>query len=192
MPRQFWRGKIGEIYAKFRRIKITIPNYAKDVKINLTTLINQEKGVLTTKQAFGAALASAHAAKENSLIKILENEVENILSDAELASLRTAAALMAMNNIYYRFAHITSDKEYLHMPVGLRMRGISDHGIDKNDFEVFSLAVSIINGCSGCIDAHANNLIKHGMSKTQVKMVAKIAAVINSVAQVLLIQNSSL
>ena len=170
-------------------LKSQIPDYAKDVKINLTTLINQENQVLTVKQVFGAALASAYAAKEKLLIKVLENEVKNILSEAELSAVKTATAVMAMNNIYYRFAHITSDKEYLHMPAGLRMRGIADHGIDKNDFEVFSLAVSIINGCSGCIDAHANNLIKHGMSKNQVQMVAKIAAVINSAAQVLLIQN---
>ncbi|MBM5783201.1 MAG: hypothetical protein FJ368_07280 [Pelagibacterales bacterium] len=69
------------------------------------------------------------------------------------------------------------------------MRGIIDHGIEKIDFEVFSLAVSIINGCGMCIDSHANQLIKHGMSKTQVQMTAKIAAVINSAAQVLTIQN---
>jgi alkyl hydroperoxide reductase subunit D len=75
------------------------------------------------------------------------------------------------------------------MPAGLRMRGIMDHGIEKVDFEVFSLAVSIINGCGMCIDAHANQLIKHGMSKNQIQMIAKIAAVVNSSAQLLKIIN---
>ncbi|MBU6339532.1 MAG: carboxymuconolactone decarboxylase family protein [Rickettsiales bacterium] len=171
-------------------LKSIIPDYAKDVKINLSTLISQENQALTSKQVFGAALASAYGTKEKTLIKILENEVQNILSDVEINAVKTSASLMAMNNIYYRFLHISEDKEYSQMPAGLRMRGIMDHGIEKIDFEVFSLAISIINGCGMCIDAHANQLIKHGMSKSQVQMIAKIAAVINSAAQVLTIQNS--
>ena len=170
-------------------LKSQIPDYAKDVKINISTLITQENQILTSKQVFGAALASAYATKEKNLIKVMENEVQNILSNDEINATKIAATLMAMNNVYYRFLHISDDKEYSQMPSGLRMRGIMDHKIEKIDFEVFSLAVSIINGCGMCIDAHANQLIKHGMSKTQVQMTAKIAAVINSAAQVLTIQN---
>lgn len=170
-------------------LKSAIPDYARDVKINLQTLINQENQALTAKQIFGAALASAYGTKEKNLIKIFENEVENILSEVEIKAVKTAASLMAMNNIYYRFAHLSADKEYSQMPAGLRMQGIANHGIEKVDFEIFSLAVSIINGCGMCIDAHANQLLKHGMSKTQIQMVAKIAAVINSAAQILIISN---
>lgn len=170
-------------------LKSAIPDYAKDVKINLGTLVNQENQVLTPKQVFGSALASAYATKEKSLIKVMENEVQNILSEEEIKAVKSAASLMAMNNIYYRFVHISHDKEYSQMPAGLRMQGIMNHGIDKIDFEVFSLAVSIVNGCGMCIDAHANQLLKHGLSKAQVQMTAKIAAVINSAAQVLLIEN---
>ena len=94
---------------------------------------------------------------------------------------------MAMNNIYYRFVHLSEDKEYSQMQAGLRMRSIIEHGIDKIDFEIFSLAVSVINGCGMCIDAHSNQLIKHGLSKTQIQMTAKIASVINAAAQILLI-----
>ncbi|NBV06406.1 MAG: alkyl hydroperoxide reductase [Proteobacteria bacterium] len=166
-------------------LKSAIPDYAKDVKINLSSLLSQENQVLTLKQIFGAALTSAYVAKQKTLIEVLKNEVQNILSEAEIKAVKTAAALMGMNNIYYRFLHISSDKEYAQMPAGLRMQGIANHGIDKNDFEIFALAASIINGCGMCIDAHANQLIKHGISKTQVQMVAKIAAVVNSAAQVL-------
>lgn len=170
-------------------LKSQIPDYAKDVKINLQTLLNQENQALTAKQIFGAALASSYSTKQKSLIEIIENEAKNILSEAEINAAKIAATLMAMNNIYYRFVHLSEDKEYSKMPAGLRMRGILDHGIEKIDFEVFSLAVSIINGCGMCIDAHANQLLKHGITKSQVQMVAKIAAVINSAAQVLIIQN---
>ncbi len=167
----------------------SIPEYARDVKINLQTLLNTENQTLTQKQIFGAALASAYATKEKTLIKVLQNEAQNILSEVQLKAVKTASALMAMNNIYYRFLHISADKEYSQLPAGLRMRGILDHGIEKIDFEIFSLAVSIINGCGMCIDAHANQLLKHGMSKSQIQMTAKIAAVVNSAAQVLIIEN---
>ncbi len=170
-------------------LKAAIPDYAKDVKINLGSLLSQENQVLTAKQVFGAALTSAYVTKEKTLIKILENEVQNILSEVEVKAVKTAASLMAMNNIYYRFLHISADKEYSQMPAGLRMQGIVNHGIDKIDFEIFALAASIINGCGMCIDAHANQLTKHGVTKSQVQMVAKIAAVVNSAAQVLIIQN---
>ncbi len=170
-------------------LKSAIPDYAKDVKINLGSLLSHENQVLTAKQVFGAALTSAYATKEKILIQVLENEVKNILSETEIAALKTASVLMAMNNIYYRFLHISADKEYSQMPAGLRMQGIMNHGIDKIDFEVFSLAASIINGCGMCIDAHASQLTKHGLTKTQIQMVAKIAAIVNSAAQVLLITN---
>ena len=167
----------------------SLPDYARDVKINLQTLLSPENSTLSQKQIFGAALASAYAAKEPSLIKILQNESQNILSEAQQKAVKTAAALMAMNNIYYRFLHISADKEYSQMPAGLRMRGILDHGIEKVDFEIFSLAVSIVNGCGMCIDADASQLLKHGLTKTQVQLTAKIAATVKSAAQVLVIQN---
>lgn len=170
-------------------LKSLIPDYAKDVKINLQSLVTPENPALTAKRVFGAALTSAYATKEKTLIQLLQNEVQNILSEAEVKAVKTAATLMAMNNIYYRFLHISEDKEYSQMPAGLRMRGIADHGIEKIDFEIFSLAASIINGCGMCIDAHANQLIKHGISKSQIQMVAKIAAIVNSAAQVLIIEN---
>jgi alkyl hydroperoxide reductase subunit D len=169
-------------------LKSQIPDYAKDVKINLQNLLSQENQVLSAKQVLGSALACAYAVKEKTLIKILENEAQNILSETELKAVKTASALMAMNNIYYRFTHLSEDKEYSQMPAGLRMQGIASHGIDKVDFEIFSLAVSIINGCGMCIDSHAAQLLKHGASKTQIQMVAKIAAVVNSAVQVLVIE----
>lgn len=171
------------------QLKSQIPDYAKDVKINLQTLINPENQTLTTKQIFGSALASAYATKEKTLIKIFEKEAENILLESEIKAVKTAASLMAMNNVYYRFLHLSEDKEYSQMQAGLRMRGIIDHGIEKIDFEIFALAVSIINGCGMCIDAHANQLLKHGLLKTQIQMTAKISAVISAAAQVLTIEN---
>ncbi len=139
-------------------------------------------------QILGIALASAYATKSAAVVAAVSHEA-SALSAEEIHAAKAAATIMAMNNIYYRFLHLSEDKEYSQMPAGLRMRGILDHGIEKIDFEIFSLAVSIVNGCGMCIDAHANQLLKHGLSKSQVQMVAKISAVINSAAQVLAIEN---
>jgi len=170
-------------------LKLALPEYAKDIRINIETLLSKENQLLNMKQIMGLSLAVSYVARNANLINIFENEAKNILSEIELKAVKTATTIMAMNNIYYRFGHITQDKEYLQMPAGLRMKGLADHGIEKNDFEIFALAVSIANGCSGCIDAHAMQLIKHGFNKSQVQMVAKISAVILAAGQVLLIEN---
>jgi alkyl hydroperoxide reductase subunit D len=166
-----------------------IPPYGRDCKINLQNILNQELQILSQKQVIGCALAAALATKEKKLIHAFSEKAKEILSENELNAVKTAASLMAMNNIYYRFTYMTSDKEYAAMPAGLRMQGIANHGIDKIDFEMFSLVASIINGCAICVDAHEKQLANHQIDKKQIQMLAKIAAVINSIAQILLIEN---
>lgn len=77
------------------------------------------------------------------------------------------------------------------LPANLRMNIIANPGIDKKDFELYSLAVSAINGCGLCIDAHANTLIKAGLSKHSIQHVIRIAAVLNGLAQVSIIENKT-
>ena len=91
--------------------------------------------------------------------------------------------IMAMNNIYYRFIHLASDKSYTSMPAKLRMNVIANPGIDKSNFELNCLAVSAINGCGMCMDAHAHELNKAGISKLAIQSTVRIAAVVNAVAQ---------
>lgn len=160
----------------------SIPDFAKDTKINLENLLSEENNVLTYKQILGTALACAYAAnsEEKMSISSLRNEAKTVMDESEIKAIRSAASIMAMNNIYYRFAHLANDDEYLKMPAGLRMKIIQDHGIDKIDFEIYCLAISIINGCGLCIESHTKALIKAGLSKTQIQMIAKIAAVVNS------------
>jgi alkyl hydroperoxide reductase subunit D len=92
---------------------------------------------------------------------------------------------MAMNNIYYRFTHLASDPDYATMPARLRMNVIANPGVEKADFELWSLAVSAINGCGKCIDAHDQVLRKAGVSREAVQQAVRIAAVIHAVAATL-------
>jgi alkyl hydroperoxide reductase subunit D len=61
---------------------------------------------------------------------------------------------------------------------------IGNPGVDKNDFELWSFAVSAINGCGMCMDAHEAELKKHGVSNVQIQTALRIAAVVNAVSRV--------
>lgn len=167
-------------------IKEQFPEYARDVKLNLSTILTEEGSPeLTQRQIDGIALACAFATKNKALITAVLNEVKSRLDETEINAAKAAVSIMAMNNIYYRFVHLVSDKEYSALPAKLRMNVIAKPGIEKLDFELFSLAVSIINGCGMCIEAHTHEIVKAGLSKIAVQSTARIASVINSVAMVM-------
>jgi alkyl hydroperoxide reductase subunit D len=99
-----------------------------------------------------------------------------------MTAAKAAAAVMAMNNIYYRFTHLASATDYRTMPARLRMNVIGKPGVEKADFELWSLAVSAINGCGTCIDAHERELRAAGLSAEMIQAAVRIAAVVHAVA----------
>ena len=91
---------------------------------------------------------------------------------------------MGMNNVYYRALHLMKNAEYRTMPARLRMNVLASPGVDKANFELWSTAVSAINGCGMCLDAHEAELKKHGVTAPQIQAALfRIAAVVNGVAQ---------
>jgi alkyl hydroperoxide reductase subunit D len=90
-----------------------------------------------------------------------------------------------MNNVYYRALHLLSNPEYRTLPARLRMNIIANPGVEKVDFELWSTAVSAINGCGMCLDSHEAELKTHGMPAQQVQAAIRIAAVVNAVSRVL-------
>lgn len=169
-----------------QEVKSRLGDYAKDIKLNLGSVLTEEGAPgLSQKQIDGIALASAYATRHDVLVRALEGEVSGRLTEAEIASAKAAATIMAMNNVYYRFVHLASDQEYRRMRANLRMNVIGSPGIEKVDFELMSLAVSAINGCGMCIDAHINEVSKAGIPKEGIQSAARIAAVINAAAQAL-------
>lgn len=174
-------------------IREKLPEYAKDTKLNLGKFVGgDEVEGLTLNQAYGIALASAYATKHVDIISAVTEQVMGTLSTEEVNAAKAAATIMGMNNIYYRFVHLSSDKEYAKMPAGLRMNVIANPGIEKIDFELYSLAVSAINGCGMCIDAHIHEVVKGGVSKQGVQSSIRIASVLNAAAQALFIENISI
>jgi len=164
-------------------LKNELPDYAKDLKLNLSSLGRETE--LDDQKKWGTFLASAHAIGEPRTLAAIKAEAEARLSDEALGAAKAASAIMGMNNVYYRFIHLSKNKEYGTLPAKLRMNILANPGVDKADFELWSLAVSAINGCGLCIDSHEAELRKHGLTTTQIQAAVRIAATVNAVAAVL-------
>jgi lipoyl-dependent peroxiredoxin subunit D len=161
-------------------LKGRIADFAKDVKLNLSSMAADE--TLGTQTKYGLFLAAAIATRNPEVIAAMEDEVSGKLLPAAIAAAKAAASIMAMNNIYYRFVHLASNKEYGTMPARLRMNVIANPGVDKTDFELWSLAVSAINGCGTCIDAHEKVLKAADVPAATIQTAVRFAAIIQSAA----------
>ena len=167
-------------------IREAIPDYARDLKLNLgSVLATTGAPGLTDKQIWAVALASAIASRNLTFTRDIESLALPYLDAAYFNGARAAASIMGMNNIYYRFLHLVEDPEYAQMPARLRMNVIGSPGIDKQDFELLSLAVSAINGCGTCVASHERTLRKHGLGREAVQSAVRIAATVHAVARVL-------
>ncbi len=166
--------------------KRQIPDYAKDLRVNLGNVLDVEQaGGMNEQQVWGTALATAIACRNSDLIEAITQAAAAHLDENWLNASRSAAAIMGMNNIYYRFVHLASNDEYAKLPAKLRMTVIGNPGIDKVDFELLSLAVSAINGCGMCVDSHEQILKKGGVSSEVIQHAVRIASVIHAVAGVM-------
>ena len=167
-------------------IRDSIPDYARDLKLNLGSVLTEAGAPgLNDRQIWAVAVASAIASRNLAFTRALEAAAAGHLDAAHLQAARAAAAIMGMNNIYYRFLHLVEDAEYQTMPARLRMNILANPGIDKLDFELLSLAVSAVNGCGLCITSHEKKLRAHGYTREMIQSAVRIAATVHAVAGVL-------
>ena len=172
-----------------KELKDALPAYAKDIKLNLGRVLAADgMDGLSKDQVQGIALASAYTTKHHKVIDAIQDEVS--VGDDVVTAAKAAATVMGMNNVYYRFVHLVGG-EYGKMPANLRMNIIGNPGIDKVDFELMSLAVSAINGCGMCMEAHVAEVVKGGVKPAGVQTAIRIGAVINAAAQALEIESAS-
>jgi len=163
-----------------QELQASIPEAAKDIRLNLQAVL--QPALLSPAQRWGVAIASAAAARHSALREALVAEASKEVSAAVVEDALAAAALMAMNNIYYRFRHLVQKPVYSEKPARLRMNRLVRPATNKVDFELFSLVVSAINGCEVCIRSHEQVLIDGGISEDQVHEAVRIAATIHAVA----------
>ena len=161
-------------------LKDRLPEYAKDLRLNLSTLASET--VLDDEKKAGAFIASAIASRNAHVIRAALAEFGPKMSPDGLKAAQAAAAIMAMNNVYYRFTHLIEADEYAKLPAKLRMNVMANPGTAKENFELWSLAVSAVNGCGKCLVAHERVLRQAGLSTEQVQAAVRIAAVVHAAA----------
>jgi lipoyl-dependent peroxiredoxin subunit D len=157
-----------------------LPEYAKDLKLNLGSLVAET--VLNDTLKAGTFVAAAFASRNAEVITTVNAEFAGKLAPADFTAAKAAAAIMGMNNVYYRFLHLSENAEYQRLPAKLRMNVIAAPGTAKENFELWSLAVSAINGCGLCITAHDKVVRAAGITAEQVQAAVRIAAVVHAVA----------
>lgn len=165
----------------FEALRASLPDYARDLKLNLGSLATEP--VLTAQQLAGTFIASAIASRNAVVTQAIVAEFGPKLSAEALVAAKAAAAIMGMNNVYYRFTHLVGG-DYPGLPAKLRMNVMAKPGVEKVDFELWSLAVSAINGCGMCMESHEKVVRHGGLSSEQVQAAVRIAAVVHAVAGV--------
>lgn len=171
-----------------KTIKDRIPDYAKDVRLNLDGTIARSS--LERADAIGAALAAAYACRSKFLIDTIRNSGE--LSEGDVNAVMTAAALMGMNNVWYPYVEMAGDNDLTTQRAELRMNAYATHGgVDKRRFELFALAASIVGKCHFCIGSHYKMLKEAGMTVLQLRDVGRIAAVITAAAHAISAESDS-
>ena len=164
-------------------LRETLPAYAKDLSLNLSSLANET--VLNDQQKWGCFVAAAHAVGVAQVLNSIEDSADaaGFTPEAKTAA-KAASAIMGMNNVYYRSLHLLKNPEYRTLPARLRMNVIANPGVDKVDFELWCTAVSAVNGCGMCLDSHEDELRKRGVPTIQIQAALRIAAVVNAVSAV--------
>lgn len=152
-----------------------IPDYAQDLRRNLESVIGGS--VLTSQQLWGTVLATAVASRSVVVLRELGPEARARLSGEAYTAAKSAAAVMAVSNVFFRTRHLLSDHAYGELRTGLRMNVLGDHRVDRVDFELWALAVSAVNACGACLDSHERVLRAAGVGREVVQEAFKVAAV---------------
>ncbi len=169
------------VTSALERLRDALPEAAKDIKLNLLSVLTS--GALSPAQRWGVALTSAITARNEELRDaVLADASASGVAPAVIDDAQAAAALMAMNNVYYRFRHMVGKPSYGEKPARLRMNRLAKPATNKADFELYSLAASAINACEMCIRSHEEAVLHGGLTEEHVHDAVRIAAVINAAA----------
>ena len=169
--------------SRLDELRAAIPEPAKDIRLNLAAVM--EGGSLAPAQRWLIAAAAAFAARNPRLAEAVAGDAGQAAGAGVVDDARAAAALMAMNNVYYRFRHQVGKPSYAEKPPRLRMNRLARPAGTRADFELACLAVSAINGCESCVRAHERAVIEGGLTEEQVHDAVRIAATVAAAATAL-------
>lgn len=166
--------------SRIEELRGGLPEAAKDIRLNLQSVF--QSTTLTPEQLWGTAVASAIATRNPQLAAAVLADARAQVSADVIEDAQAAAAIMGMNNVYYRFRHMIGKESYSTKPARLRMNWLAKPKGSKADFELFSLAVSAINGCEMCIRSHEQVVTGHSLSEDQAHDAVRLAATMQAAA----------
>jgi alkyl hydroperoxide reductase subunit D len=158
-------------------LKNALGDETKDLRLNLASVLSTSS--LDETQRYAVAYTSALFLSDTALADAIAAEAGDRLTSDVLADARAAAALMAMNTVYYRFRHMVGKESYAQRPAGLRMSRMARPATSKALFELCSIACAALAGCELCVQSHEASLLKEGLTEDQVHDAVRIAAVVN-------------
>lgn len=161
-----------------------LPAYAKDLKLNYSSLVKQNTE-LTPQQLWGTVVTAAIATRNPELTAAAIADSAAGMTSAALDAAKAAAAIMGMNNVYYRFQHLTSNEKYATLPARLRMNALRGHSVEPLDFELWCLVVSAVNACDKCVDSHEKVLRDKGATEELINAAIRVTSVIHAIGVVL-------
>lgn len=154
-----------------------LPDSCKDLRLNLQSVLRES--TLSVKQRWSVALAAAYFLRLPALVEALKSDPAGELQPADIEDAQSAAALMGMTTIYYRFRHLAGRPSYTQMRAGLRMNKMQSPATNRVQFELCALACAALAGCEACIKSHDASLLKEGVTEEQVHDAARIASVVS-------------
>jgi len=158
--------------------------YVRDFKLNFTSTLtsqflnNKECGLI----GLSIAVNNNNKALTNFFTAYAEKEGA---SAAEIAEAVGCASLLASNNVFYRFRHFTQKEKYSQIPARIRMQLMMKPVTGKEFFELMSLAVSAVNGCEMCVNAHEDSLIKLGTTEERIFDAVRIASLVTATGKII-------
>lgn len=157
--------------------------YLKDLRVSLKNALSSDD--LSEKEVFLLAVSIAANEKNSQLLKYFKEEAKKReASEEEVGEAVACASLLASNNVLYRFRHFTGKEKYQQLPARIKMNIMMKPVLGKEFFELISLAVSAVNGCEMCVNAHENSLLEVGSSEERIFEAVRLASVLTSLGKV--------
>ncbi|MBE9584514.1 carboxymuconolactone decarboxylase family protein [Mucilaginibacter sp. JRF] len=158
--------------------------YLRDLKLNFTSTLTSEH--LSAKECGLIGLSIAANNNNTPLTKYYTQYSEaQGATAADVAESVGCASLLASNNVFYRFRHFTQKEKYTQIPARIRMQLMMKPVTGKEFFELLSLAVSAVNGCEMCVNAHEDSLIKLGTTEERIFDAVRIASLVTATGKLI-------
>ena len=158
--------------------------YLADLKINFKNSFESDH---LSKQEIALLGVALSVNGNNEILRnfFVANALAEGATSEAIGEATACASLLSANNILYRFRHFVKKEKYNGIPARIKMNVMGKPITGKEFFELISLAVSAVNGCEMCVNAHEASLIELGSKEERVFEAVRLASIITSVSKII-------